>query len=463
MSIETAPANHGQSDNGGQKSSVWEQVSQVNQTAASSVSEPAEKTSSSTSSSSKSDLGKEASATTGDAPHLDKDDNYQVSFADIFSNPSDRTLGAKAAPSVDNDRARSSQLAELGFPEPTIDINSEYSKSRGMDTGNSMPEMRHFPSVRERIPDVDEHMRNILERRNMPEMRHFPSFRERFPDLEDQIGTMTPSEYRRMLDGIEQVRARFQSGDPEADMQRFLEAGQSDLPPIDPGWYRLAREGSPSEANSKMEPGTLSAKNPTAKEPDTKGGKSPEAAASQHTVEGMINFFQENFEKIDTDGDGNITRAEIAEQIKKPGSTTEDGIYLSAMYSNIPLWMSATQPEGEAAEGTKFPTGVTRESLQAIKESLPAHSQQAVQDKIKIAGLENAFRHIDTNNDGCILESEVDAALKADGWSDEQKQALQKLKENFAQVSAATPDYRNEELAQGIPGRFYEPRDEMEM
>lgn len=151
MSIETAPANHGQSDNDWQKTPVWEQVSQANQAASVSSPAPGEKTSTS-SSNSNCDLGKEASATTGDASNNDK-----LSFVNIFSNPSDRALGSKSAQPA-GDRAHDSKLADLGFPQPTLDFATESSKSIGTDSGSGI---RQVESLHKKEEFYKEYVENL--------------------------------------------------------------------------------------------------------------------------------------------------------------------------------------------------------------------------------------------------------------------------------------------------------------
>ena len=167
------------------------------------------------------------------------------------------------------------------------------------------------------------------------------------------------------------------------------------------------------------------------------------AATDRPSVVGMTQWYQQNFDKIDKNNDGTITREEVETGLLDPKIATGDGaVYLAASNSltaAVAQEFSGKKDENET-EKCDQPVGFTRANLKALEEAAKKQDDPITRDNFEIAKLKDEINKIDNNKDRCITRAELDAALAQDHWSPQQREAMEKLKERFTEVGKLTDD-----------------------
>lgn len=167
--------------------------------------------------------------------------------------------------------------------------------------------------------------------------------------------------------------------------------------------------------------------------PETKdAGKGP-------SLDGMAKWFDDNFENLDKDNDGVISKTELDKALLDPKIATGDGaIYLATANDKTNGWAEnfGSKTDGEASPAA----GISRDSLTKMREAAKAQESAENREKLGISNLLGDKHNIDQDGDNCITRAELDEALKKDHWTKEQRESLENLKKNFSEVAKTTDD-----------------------
>jgi Ca2+-binding EF-hand superfamily protein len=182
------------------------------------------------------------------------------------------------------------------------------------------------------------------------------------------------------------------------------------------------------------------------------------------SMEKMTGWLNKNFDTLDGDKNGTITREELGKQMENPAlANGESGVYLATAYGAAGTWknvadeLTGKKPEVKKAEPTegirqaepaslpKAKTsdpniGITRDGIQAVRDNLGKFDSKELKERHAIKSLNNDFQNLDTNKDKNITMAELDSALTDESIGKEQREKLETLKRNFKEVAATTDD-----------------------
>ncbi|MFN8657560.1 MAG: hypothetical protein U0105_14555 [Candidatus Obscuribacterales bacterium] len=163
------------------------------------------------------------------------------------------------------------------------------------------------------------------------------------------------------------------------------------------------------------------------------------AAGDRPSVSQMTSWFKDNFDKLDKDGDGSITKKEMDQALLDPKLATGNGAIFLASANDLVTDMR--DQFGGKKDGEE-PGGITRDSLKAIEEAAGKQDSPEVKEKLGISSLagKDVMKKLDGDGDNCITKDELETALKRDDWTPEQRASLEKLQEKFKDVAATTDD-----------------------
>lgn len=240
---------------------------------------------------------------------------------------------------------------------------------------------------------------------------------------------------------------------PEADsLARFGFPAGLDI--FDPDMEESATDNSGD--NKSPDAGKTAAK-PSSPEVAPVDKSSPESkgAANGPNLDGMAKWFEDNFDNLDKDKDGTISKTELDQGLLDPKLATGDGaVYLAAANDKTKDWTQHLGPKADGKESSDdddkpasaheepAKPGITRESLTKLREVSKDQESKGNQEKLGISKLQNEMNNIepDGGGDGCITKTELEEALKKDHWTKEQRESLENLKRKFSEVSKTTDD-----------------------
>ncbi len=214
------------------------------------------------------------------------------------------------------------------------------------------------------------------------------------------------------------------------------------------------------------------------------GGDAKNPKTESEPISKMLEWMDKNFDVLDADKDGNLTKAEIGAAMLDPKLGKGEGAaYLSTAFRHANDMGAAaaalrsgdkpqpgdaknageTKPvdEGTAekkpvdkrgpvpapapgAEETKAeepkPPSMTRADIKTLKEGLPRLNLKETKDRLAIDSLLEDWQKIDTNRDETITRDELKEALEKTDWSKEQRQRLELLEKRFSEIAKTTDD-----------------------
>ncbi|MDZ4835515.1 MAG: hypothetical protein SGJ27_17205 [Candidatus Melainabacteria bacterium] len=216
----------------------------------------------------------------------------------------------------------------------------------------------------------------------------------------------------------------------------------------------------PSETDGKKKPETDVAEKQKAddaekkKTPELPNYKPEPSRNRRHdtSMEKMTGWLNKNFDAIDADKNGTVTKDELGKQMENPAlANGEGGIYLATAYGAADNWKNVaneltgkkpddkgTEPKKDKAQDPNL--GITRDDIKAVRDNLDKFDSKESKDQHTIKSVSQDFPNLDTNNDKTITEAELDNALKEDGLGKEQREKLETLKRNFKEVAGTTDD-----------------------
>ncbi len=195
--------------------------------------------------------------------------------------------------------------------------------------------------------------------------------------------------------------------------------------------------------------------------PKTKGDDKEMSATKDAgkgpSLDGMAQWFEDNFDNLDKDKDGVISKTELDKALLDPKLATEDGaVYLATANDKTYGWAEHFGSKSDGGENPK--AGISRDSLTKMREAAKTQESTENREKLGISKLDNdKHNNIDQNGDNCITRAELDEALKKDHWTTEQRENLESLKKNFSEVAKTTDDSVPATFSEdaGIPGFDY--------
>jgi len=173
------------------------------------------------------------------------------------------------------------------------------------------------------------------------------------------------------------------------------------------------------------------------------------------SMEKMTGWLDSNFEKIDADQNGTVTREELGQQMENSAlANGEGGIYLATAYGAADNWKNVAdelggkelQTDGSTKSGTGKPgetdpnVGITRDGLKTVRDNLGKFDSKELKERHAIKGIAEDFQSLDKNKDKTITMAELDNALNESDLGKEERERLETFKRNFGDVAATTND-----------------------
>ncbi len=182
------------------------------------------------------------------------------------------------------------------------------------------------------------------------------------------------------------------------------------------------------------------------------------------SMEKMTGWLNKNFDTLDGDKNGTITREELGKQMQNPAlANGESGVYLATAYGTADTWKTVadeltgkkpevkkaepkagirwTEPASQPKVETSDPNvGITRDDIKTVVDNLGKFDSKELKERHAIKSLNNDFQNLDTNKDKTITMAELDSALTDESIGKEQREKLETLKRNFKEVAATTDD-----------------------
>lgn len=161
-------------------------------------------------------------------------------------------------------------------------------------------------------------------------------------------------------------------------------------------------------------------------------GDAPDALMDS---EGVKEVMDKNFDRIDSDGDGHLSSAEIDKAMVDPCFTGKDAQVLAAVKQQQTKLAELSDDEIGFEND-----GVTRQDIAEL-DRLARERRESINtaEDIRDVGKDN-FDKLDSDNDGFISKSEVDKALQDAPANCSDREKLEKLKTNFDKVQDAAND-----------------------
>lgn len=173
------------------------------------------------------------------------------------------------------------------------------------------------------------------------------------------------------------------------------------------------------------------------------------------SLEKMTDWLNKNFEVLDGDKNGTVTREELGKQMETPAlANGEGGVYLATAFGTADTWKGVAselsgkksaakelEPKPKSKDAKSDPNvGITRDDIKTVRENLKQFDSKEMKDRRALDSLNRDFDSLDTNGDKTITAEELDTALKDKGVDKEQREKLELLRKNFKEVSATTDD-----------------------
>jgi hypothetical protein len=173
------------------------------------------------------------------------------------------------------------------------------------------------------------------------------------------------------------------------------------------------------------------------------------------SVDKLTGWLDSNFDKLDADQNGTVTRDELGKQIENPAlANGEGGVYLATAYGAANNWKNLADelsgtgsssgesgpPVENEASDTDPNVGITRDGIKSVRDNLGKFDSKEEKAKHSIKSITSDFEALDTNNDQTITMAELDNALSKGDFGKETREKFETLKRNFKQVAATTDD-----------------------
>lgn len=200
-------------------------------------------------------------------------------------------------------------------------------------------------------------------------------------------------------------------------------------------WYEdLGRRSTSGEKGSTQ---TTTGKNVTEK------GKRFDAAGSSGDSEGLVTWLQTNFDRLDRDKSGRITKSEIEQAMQDSKLATANGaVYLSAIHDQIGMWNRAFET-GEGAPGYSR-KGIEKFDLARKDKNL----MDSNQEKLDAMHTVWDFARVDNNWNQQITLDELNKAIAHPGFSPEQHRVFSLAKKYYDQLLYTNNDKGKETPAE---------------
>lgn len=157
----------------------------------------------------------------------------------------------------------------------------------------------------------------------------------------------------------------------------------------------------------------------------------------QPSTKGLVDWFKTNFEPLDEDRNGTVTKREIEVGMLDSKLAKGNGaVYLSVMHDQVDLFAEAFGTEQKDA-----PQGITADGLSEYERA--KKDQQFLDSKkdgLNLLGMIDDFVRIDRNNDGRIHLDEINKEIETAGWSAGQINRFELAKQHYASLLQSSKD-----------------------
>lgn len=160
-----------------------------------------------------------------------------------------------------------------------------------------------------------------------------------------------------------------------------------------------------------------------------------EAASSKLTPEDLKRLFDKNLCRLDADGDGFVSESEVDAAMKDKSFTGQDAQLVAVLKKHQDDLEELSNDEtGDENDGVTAADIAKFDEMQ--KNIVPEYNANK---NMTNYGTEN-FSKLDADGDGFLTNSELEEALKDSSLKDNEKQAIERMKKQIANIEEASND-----------------------
>jgi hypothetical protein len=175
----------------------------------------------------------------------------------------------------------------------------------------------------------------------------------------------------------------------------------------------------------------------SAGEAETRRTEQPTATGAQPSSDGLVAWAREHWGKLDENKDGKVTKQEIEMAMQDKGIATANGaVYLSAMHDQIGQWNIAFETKSPDISDNYTQDGFKK--FEAAKKDPNLLKDNA--EKLDLLSIVPDFSRVDRNHDGRMDMSELDRALKREGFTDWQRHNFELAKKYYDRLLESSTD-----------------------